>query len=123
VKSGSVFHTTGPNVRAGAEGFAVRASAVVVALVVAGSVAFVYGGLPSAALATGGVLVFATGALASSLVDRRASRRRRAGLHAVIELGRELEDVRQVDDLAATLARHTRTRLGFDRVMGADPRG
>jgi diguanylate cyclase (GGDEF)-like protein len=116
VKSGSVFHTTGPNVRAGA-GFAVRTSAVVVALVVAGSVAFVYGGLPSAALATGAVLVFATGALASVLVDRRARRRSRAGLRVVIELGRELEDVRQVDDLAATLARHTRARLGFDRVM------
>jgi diguanylate cyclase (GGDEF)-like protein len=88
-----------------------------VAFVLAGSVAFVLSGGSAAALAAGSILVFAMGALACSLVDRGPRRRSRAGLHALIELGRELENVRQVDDLAATLARHTRTRLGFDRVM------
>jgi diguanylate cyclase (GGDEF)-like protein len=83
----------------------------------AGSVAFVLGGRVPATLAAAGVLLYAAGVATCSLVNRGARRRSRAGLRALIELGRELEDVRLADDLAATLARHARTRLGFQRVI------
>jgi diguanylate cyclase (GGDEF)-like protein len=116
VQSTSVFHSARPSARAGVDRFAVVASLVVVAFVAAGSAAFLLGGGVPVALATGGVLLFAMGAASCSLVHRDMRRRSQAGLHALIDLGRELETIRRTDDLAVVLARHAR-RLGFERVL------
>jgi diguanylate cyclase (GGDEF)-like protein len=69
-----------------------------------------------ATLTASGLLLFAIGAAACSSVNEGALRRSRAQLHALVELGLELERVHQADDLAAVLARHGRERLGFVRV-------
>jgi hypothetical protein len=106
VKSGSVFHGVRPSARAGAERFAVAGSLVVATLAIAGSVAFVLGGGAAVVLAAGGVLLFAIGAASCSLINLGARRSSRAGLKALMELGRELENVGPTDDLAVMLARH-----------------
>jgi hypothetical protein len=72
---------------------------VVAGCAIAGSVAFVVGGATAAGLGTGGVVLFLMGAASCSLLHRAARRRSQAGLHGLIDLGRELESVRRPDDL------------------------
>ena len=75
------------------------------------------GSYGDAALTSIGLLLFAIGAAVCSSVNERALRRSRAELHALVELGFELEHVRTADDVALVLARHTQDRLDFCRAM------
>ena len=75
------------------------------------------GSFGDAALNSVGLLLFAMGAAVFSSVNERALRRSRAELHALVELGFELEHVRTADDVALVLAGHTQARLGFPRVL------
>jgi two-component system cell cycle response regulator len=75
------------------------------------------GSYGDAALTAIGLLLFATGAAVCSSVNERALRRSRAELHALVELGFELEHVRNADDVALVLAHHTQDRLDFPRAM------
>ncbi len=113
----SALHTAPPSARARMARFALLASVVVAALVLVVSVGFLVGGWEAARLAATGALLFLIGAAACALVDRGDRRRRRAGLRALIDLGRELENVRPSDDLPAMLAQYGRARLGFERVV------
>ncbi|MFL6241977.1 MAG: diguanylate cyclase [Acidimicrobiia bacterium] len=73
------------------------------------------GSYGDAALTSIGLLLFAIGAAVCSSVNERALRRSRAELHALVELGFELEHVRTADDVALVLAHHTQDRLDFPR--------
>ncbi len=64
-----------------------------------------------------GLLLFAVGAAVCSSVNERALRRSRAELHALVELGFELERVRQADDVSLVLAQQVHVRLGFPRAV------
>ena len=75
------------------------------------------GSFGDAALNSVGLLLFAMGAAVFSSVNERALRRSRAELHALVELGFELEHVRTADDVALVLAGHTQARLGFPRAL------
>jgi two-component system cell cycle response regulator len=75
------------------------------------------GSYGDAALTSLGLLLFAIGAAVCSSVNERALRRSRAELHALVELGFELEHVRNADDVALVLAHHTQDRLDFPRAM------
>ena len=75
------------------------------------------GSFGDAALNSIGLLLFAIGAALFSSVNERALRRSRAELHALVELGFELEHVRTADDVALVLAGHTQARLGFPRAL------
>jgi two-component system, cell cycle response regulator len=81
------------------------------------------GSYGDAALTAIDLLLFATGAAVCSSVNERALRRSRAELHALVELGAELERVRTADDLAVVLADHVRARLGFPRAVVLIRRG
>jgi diguanylate cyclase (GGDEF)-like protein len=116
VKSVSVLRTARPSAFPPAR-LAVLSGVVVAATALVGSVAFVVAGEEVAGLGTAGAVLFVLGALACSLALRATLRRSRAGLHALIALGQDLERVRRADDLAAVLARHGRERLGFARAM------
>jgi diguanylate cyclase (GGDEF)-like protein len=97
--------------------FVVLSGAVGAAIVPAGWGVFVVGGGASLRLAAVGAALFAMGVTGCALLDRGDRRRRRVGLHALIELGRELENVRPGDDLTEMFAEYVRGRLGFERVM------
>ena len=75
------------------------------------------GSFGDAALNSVGLLLFAMGAAVFSSVNERALRRSRAELHALVELGFELEHVHTADDVALVLAGHTQARLGFPRAL------
>jgi len=75
------------------------------------------GSFGDAALNSTGLLLFAVGAAVFSSVNERALRRSRAELHALVELGFELEHVRTADDVALVLAQHTQARLEFPRAL------
>jgi diguanylate cyclase (GGDEF)-like protein len=113
----SALHTARPTARAGLARFVALSTGVVAALVLIGSAAFVVGGGDAVRLVAVGALLVATGGAACSLVYRGERRRHRAGLQALIELGRELENVRAGDDLTVMFAQYGRTRLGFERVV------
>jgi len=81
------------------------------------------GSYGDAALTSIGLLLFAAGAAACSSVNERALRRSHAELHALVELGVELEHVRSADDVASVLARQAQTRLGFRRAVVLIRRG
>ncbi len=70
-----------------------------------------------AALIAIGLLLFAVGAAVCSSVNERALRRSRAELHALLELGFDLERVRQASDVSLVLARQVHARLGFPRAV------
>ena len=70
-----------------------------------------------AVLTSIGLLLFAIGAAVCSSVNERALRRSRTEMHALVELGLELERARTSQDVARLLARHVRARLRFVRVM------
>jgi diguanylate cyclase (GGDEF)-like protein len=70
-----------------------------------------------AVLTSIGLLLFAIGAAVCSSVNERALRRSRTEMHALVELGLELERARTSDAVARVLAGHTRARLGFVRAM------
>ena len=116
MKSVSVLRTARPSAEAPAR-FAVWSGLVVAAMALVGSGAFVVAGGEAAGLGTAGASLFVLGAVVCSLVHRRALGRSRAGLHALIALGQDLERVRHADDVAMVLARHGRERLGFERVL------
>ena len=75
------------------------------------------GSYGDAALTSIGLLLFAIGAAVCSSVNERALRRSSAELHALVELGFELEHVRTADDVALVLAHHTQDRLDFPRAV------
>ena len=61
-------------------------------------------------------VLFAAIAALSSSVNERSLRHSRSQLAGLVELGTELERSRHVDEVIATLVRHTCGRLGFVRV-------
>ena len=75
------------------------------------------GSYGDAALTSIGLLLFAAGAAVCSSVNERALRRSHTELHALVELGVELERVRAADDVALALARHVQVGLGFPRAV------
>jgi hypothetical protein len=97
--------------------FAIGSGVIAAALALAGLVAFVVGGADTVPLAAAGVLLFTMGAVACGLADGGERHRGRAALQALIELGRELENVGPGGDLAVMLAQHGRVRLGFKQVV------
>ena len=81
------------------------------------------GSYGDAALTSIGLLLFAAGAAVCSSVNERALRRSHAELHALVELGVELERVRTAGDVALVLARHAQARLEFQRTVVLIRRG
>ena len=81
------------------------------------------GSYGDAALTSVGLLLFAAGAAVCSSVNERALRRSHTELHALVELGVELERVQSADDIAVVLLRQAQTRLGFRRSVVLIRRG
>lgn len=81
------------------------------------------GGYGDAALTSIGLVLFAAGAAVCSSVNERALRRSHAELHALVELGVELEHVRTADEVAVVVARHAQARLDFPRTVVLIRRG